>query len=179
MRTISPGGDSARIAAGTVAARVPMIPLIVSAHDWQVLDANVGMFSTRYVVQNSCAGLYPRYEAFGKREANAWFAAQSPGRRLVGLGTACLGTGGECRVDGFSHGNYLGAWEALMQAAITWGVARGATLGRVTVPAEDESKRASLASLGFREAASREQFDLDGRKAPSVRLEKALCRDAL
>ena len=45
------------------ADRIPMVPLLVSPHDWQVLDANAAMFSTRYSVQHSCMGLYRRYSA--------------------------------------------------------------------------------------------------------------------
>ena len=45
------------------ADRAPMIPLLVSPHDWQALDFNTGMMSTRYAVQDSCLGLYRRYMA--------------------------------------------------------------------------------------------------------------------
>ena len=38
---------SAMVVPATAAERIPMIPLIVSPHEWQVLDANIGMFSTR------------------------------------------------------------------------------------------------------------------------------------
>ena len=37
------------------ADRVPMIPLLVSPQDWQMLDSNTGMLSTRYAVQDSCS----------------------------------------------------------------------------------------------------------------------------
>ena len=49
-----------------------MIPLLISPHDWQVLDANTAMFSTRYSLQPSCMGLYRRYSAV---------AGDGPGRR--------------------------------------------------------------------------------------------------
>lgn len=38
--------------------RVPMIPLILTPHDSELLDANVGLYSCRYRMQNSCMGLY-------------------------------------------------------------------------------------------------------------------------
>ena len=81
----------ATITPGTAADRIPMIPLIVCPHDWQVLDANVNVYSTRYATQSSCMGLYPRYEALAEAGRGAWFAAYTDSGRLVGLSTAQLG----------------------------------------------------------------------------------------
>ena len=44
------------VRAPSPADRAPMIPLLVSPHDWRTLDANTGMQSTRYAVQDSCLG---------------------------------------------------------------------------------------------------------------------------
>ena len=41
--------------------RIPIIPLLVLPHDWQVLDSNAAMFSTRYATLNSCMALYRSY----------------------------------------------------------------------------------------------------------------------
>lgn len=168
--------DSARIATATAAVRVPMIPLLISPHEWQVLDANVGMFSTRYVVQNSCVGLYPRYKAVIREGRSAWFGARTGRGRLVGLSTVCLGKPGQCQVDGFTHQNYPGAWEDLVQAAMRWGVAHGAAFCWATVSAQDENKRSLFESLGFRKAGKGDKFNLDGldgRRVASLRLKKS------
>ena len=47
------------IVPGDASLRVPMIPLLLTPHDWQVLDGNlpVPMVSIRYAMQSSCMGL--------------------------------------------------------------------------------------------------------------------------
>ena len=59
------------IVPGDASLRVPMIPLLVTPHDWQVLDGNlpVPMLSTRYAVQSSCMGLCRKYYDLVKRDA--------------------------------------------------------------------------------------------------------------
>ncbi len=152
-----------------------MIPLLIFPHNWQVLDANLGMFSTRYVVQNSCMGLYPRYETLTRERRGAWFGARTSRGHLIGLSTVHLDKLNQCQVDGFTHQNYLAdAWENLIQAAIRWGIVRGASLCWAIVSAEDENKRSLFESLRFREVGTREEFNLDGRRVASVRLEKAI-----
>ena len=74
----------------SAAARVPIIPLMVSPHDWQVLDANAGMLSTRYAVQGSCMGLYRRYGYVIQDGRGAWFVAVAEDGRVVGQSTARL-----------------------------------------------------------------------------------------
>ena len=102
----------------SAAERVPMIPLLVTPHDAQVLDANVaGMYSTRQALQNSCMGLYPRYQKPIVDGKGAWFCARTSDARLVGMATVCLDGEGGCSVDGFAHRNFTAAWEALIQAA--------------------------------------------------------------
>ena len=80
--------DEVGIEPGSPAQRVPMIPLIVAPHDWWVLDANVALYSTRYIEQNSCMGLYPRYAKLVEQGTGAWFAARTRDGRLVGLASA-------------------------------------------------------------------------------------------
>ena len=118
---------------GTSAQRIPMIPLIVCPHDWQVLDANAGIFSTRYAVQSSCMGLYPKYDALLQQQSGTWFGAQTESGRLIGLATARLDESGVCHVDGFTHQCHLDAWADLMQRAVrtTRCLGRGETTGRV------------------------------------------------
>ena len=75
---------------GSAEDRIPMIPLILCPHDWQVLDANVQIHSTRYATQSSCMGLYPRYQAMTRDGRGAWFAARTGTGRVVGLSSARL-----------------------------------------------------------------------------------------
>ena len=158
---------------GTPAERIPMIPLLISPHDWQVLDANVTEFSTRYSSNKTCMDLYSKYASLAKDGRGAWFAARTDRGRLVGLSTARLGASGQCQVDGFTHGNHLRSWRDLVQEAISWGLARGATECEATISVEDEQKRSLFESLGFRQVAVGDAFNLDGRRVPSVRLDVA------
>lgn len=152
------------------ADRAPMIPLLVMPHDWQALDFNTGMFSTRYAVLDSCLGLYRRYNAIASDGRGAWFCASTDAGHVVGLSTARLDGEGGCRVDGFTHRDHLGSWEALIRAAVDWGRDKGASRIYAAVSVEDKEKRAMFESLGFRGADTGEPFDLNGRQMETVRL---------
>ena len=153
------------------ADRVPMIPLLVSPHDWQALDFNTGMMSTRYAVQDSCLGLYRRYMALAKDGRGTWFCASDELGQLAGLSTARLDAEGGCRVDGFTRGEQLDSWEALIGRAVDWGADRGASAIRATVSVEDEEKLALFESVGFRNVGADESFDLGGREVGTLRCE--------
>ena len=161
------------IAPATPAVRIPMIPLIVMPHDWQVLDANLtSMYSTRYCLQSSCMGLYPRYESVTEDGCGAWFAARAVAGHVVGLSTARLDCLGNCRVDGFVHKRFLDSWRDLIQAAVDWGLNHGAPVIRVLVSIEDEEKRALFESVGFGGSCPGKEFDLGGRYMRSVWMER-------
>ena len=161
-------GEAAVVPA-TPAVRIPMIPLLHAPHDWQVLDANAGMYSTRYCVQYSCMGLYRRYLAAVAGGAGDWYCARTPDGRVVGLATAC-GSGAACRVDGFAHPYFAAAWQDLMAAAMQRAAERGAGECRAVVCVEDEEKRALFEGLGFREAGTATDFELAGRAVGAVRM---------
>lgn len=162
---------AASVRTATPEVRIPMIPLLVAPHDWQVLDANARMYSTRYAVQHSCMGLYRRYHAITRAGQATWLAAYTDDGRAVGLSTARLDGSGGCQVDGFTHGRYADAWESLIRAALDWGASHGGSRCWAAVSVEDEEKRALFERLGFREAGAAEGFDLDGRTVSAVRTE--------
>ena len=162
------------IVKGTAAQRIPMIPLIVCPHDWQVLDANAGIFSTRYAVQSSCMGLYPKYDTIIQGQSGAWFGAQTDSGHLIGLATAQLDESGVCHVDGFTHQCRLDAWKDVIRAAMDWGADRGATEWCGTLSAEDEDKRSLFESLGFEAAGEGEAFTLGERQVPSALLKRSV-----
>ena len=167
-------GGRVSIQPGTPWERVPMIPLHVNRHDWQVLDANVGEFSTRYCSQKYCNTLYPAYEKLAEDGRGAWFAARTDTDRLVGLSSARMVDPGRCAVDGFAHHRYMDSWPELMEAAMGWGTENGAAVLEARLAVEDEEKRASFSSLGFVETGKGRDFDSDGRMIESVLAEKAL-----
>ena len=165
------------ITPGTAADRIPMIPLIVCPHDWQVLDANVNIYSTRYATQSSCMGLYPRYEALAAAACGAWFAAYTDSGRLVGLSTAQLGESNVCQVDGFTHQRYENVFDDLINAAVHWGTRHNADTVYATVSVEDEEKRARFEAVGFHAIGADQAFTLDEREVASVRLERPVDRE--
>ena len=158
------------IVPGEASLRVPMIPLLVTPHDWQVLDGNlpVPMVSTRYAVQNSCMGLCRKYYDLVKRDGSAWFAAKTSDDRLVGISTAWIDEANVCAVDGFIHTRYGDPYDALIGAAIEWG--RSQDAGRITtkLSVEDEDKQAAVESLGFRKGDVDGTFTLDDREVAAV-----------
>ncbi len=156
---------------GGPGVRVPMVPLIVTPHDWRVLDANTGIFSARYALVRSCMGLYPKYQALREGGRGAWFAARDGQRRIVGLSTGVLDDSRGCSVDGFTHGGSAGAWDDLLRASIEWGQANGASPVYSTACTEDEDRIARLEALGFRNAGPAPDFDLDGQTVSAVRME--------
>ena len=159
-------------APATPRLRVPMIPLIATPHDWHVLDANPGgMLSTRYRLQTSTMGQYPKYQAVAEDGRGAWFAAGTDDSRAVGLSSARLDEEGRCRVDAFTHRRFGVHWEALARAAMEWGEVRGASAFRARVSVEDEEKRGLFESLGFRAAGAGDDFELDSRAVGSLWLE--------
>ena len=165
------GIGSVEVREPSPADRAPMIPLLVSPHDWQALDFNTGMMSTRYEVQDSCLGLYRRYMALARDGCGAWFCASDERGQLAGLSSTRLDGEWGCQVDGFARGDKLDSWEALIGRAVDWGASRGASAIRAIVSVEDEEKLALFESVGFRNVGADESFDLGGREVGTLRLE--------
>ncbi len=166
-------GGRATVRPGTAWERVPMIPLHVTPHDWQVLDANVGEFSTRYWYWQYCNTLYPAYERLAGDGRGAWFAARTDTNRLVGLSSVRMADDGSCSVDGFAHHRYMDVWPELIEAAAGWSSRNGASVIETRLSVEDGEKRERMSSLGFVESRAGEDFDLDeGRTIPSVVAER-------
>lgn len=153
--------------------RIPMIPLLLSPHDWQVLDLNVDMLSIRYAGQDSCLGLYRRYAAMAKDGPGAWFCARSETGHVVGISSALAVDGRSYRVDGFTHLNHLGSWNELMQSAINWCSGRNTASTWTTVSFEDEEKLSLFESVGFKQTGQGEPIDLGGRQVRTLRCELA------
>lgn len=164
-------GDEVTVAESSPADRIPMIPLILCPHDWQVLDANTKVCSTRYSTQNSCMGLYVRFERI-RLSGGAWFAAKTAEGKVVGLSTARRDYGGAFQIDAFAHARYSDAWEELVQTAIGKSQELGEGRCYAVVSVEDEEKRSWFEVLGFRGTGAGEGFELDGRQVASVRMER-------
>ena len=148
-----------------------MIPLLLTPHDWQVLDGNLPepMISTRYATQNSCMGLCRKYYYLVKtsvipaQAGTQWFAAKTTDGRLVGIATAYINPDNTCNVDGFIHKRFNDSYEALINAAIDWGTRQHALQFATRLSVEDEEKRALFEELGFRTQALDGTFTIADR----------------
>ncbi len=167
------------ISPGTAHARIPVIPLLLTPHSEQILDANVGLLSTRYTRQDSCMGLYPRYAELAVG-GGAWFCGWSENRRLVGLCSVrpLAVTQGEsgwtAQVDGFVHRVARAAWRDLIEAALAWAIKEGASEALVVTSVEDELKRIQFEANGFCSDGAGDEIDIDGRRVGTVRLKRRL-----
>ena len=163
----------AKVGPASPGDRIPMIPLLLSPHDWQGLDLNVDMLSTRYAVQDSCLGLYRRYSAMAKDGPGAWFCARTESGRVIGVSSAHVMDDEGCRVDGFTHLNHLDSWNPLLQSAIEWCTRTNASPIWTSVSFEDEEKLALFESMGFRQTGQGEAIDLGIRQVRTLRCELA------
>ena len=151
----------ARVSLGDAEDQIPSYPLIVSPHDWQVLDANAGLFSLRYSLHRTFHGLFRAYERVVGDGRGARFAARTIDGRVVGMSTGRLHADGSCSLDGFVHHNYHESWHELITPAIEFGRSRGAELVRARVSREDFEKRKLFKELGFGEVGPAPEFVLD------------------
>jgi len=116
----------------------------------------------------------PRYDAVTGDGRGAWFAARTAGGKTVGLSTARVDDSHRAQIDAFAHQDFMGVWEALVQAAINWSASQGVSTCTASVCEEDQVKIASYGAMGFRTAGTGDAFDLDDRRVASVRMEKDL-----
>ena len=158
------------IVPGDASLRVPMIPLLLTPHDWQVLDGNlpVPMVSIRYAMQSSCMGLCRKYYDLVRLDGATWFAAKTDDDRLVGIATARTDDANVCSVDGFIHARYAASYDALIGAAIEWGRSQDAVRITTRLSVEDEDKQAAFESLGVRKGSLDGTFTLDDREVAAV-----------
>ncbi len=158
------------IVTGDASLRVPMIPLLLTPHDWQVLDGNLPtpVVSTRYAEQNSCMGLCRKYYYLVKRDNAEWFAAKTSDGRLVGIATGYIDADNVCHVDGFIHKRFNDSYKSLIDAAIEWGRERNATRFVARICAEDVEKRALFGDFGFRTGPIDGTFTISEREVPAA-----------
>jgi len=83
--------------------RVSIIPLILFGHPWIALDMNAELFSTRFFVQGSCMGLYPRYEKIIKDQGSVWILEHPASHLPVGILSVKVISGDRVSLDGFVH----------------------------------------------------------------------------
>ena len=151
----------AAVSSGDPGDQLPSYPLIVSQHDWQVLDANAGLMSTRYSFHRTFRGLYLKCANVGDDENGARFSATTSDGKVVGMSTARMDDDDSCAVDGFVHHRYPDSWNDLILAGIGFGESRGASAVHARVSREDIEKYQRFAALGFQEMGDAPDFVLD------------------
>ena len=174
---------TAKIVTGDASLRVPMIPLLLTPHDWQILDGNLPtpMISTRYAEQNSCMGLCRKYYYLLKSSPSRgeiqrgshcaeWFAAKTDDGRLVGIATAFIDSDGICHVDGFIHKRFIDSYEALIGTAMKWGEQRSSSRFVTRLSVEDEEKRSKFEALGFQVGPGDGTFTVGESEMPAQKM---------
>ena len=76
------------------------------------------------------------------------------------------------RLTASSHARFAAVWEALVQAAINAFPGQSASTCYAVVSVEDGEKQSLFESLGFRTTGPGEEFDLDGRRVASIRMDR-------
>jgi len=153
---------------GSAADRLGMIPLIVWPHEERVLDANLGLFSTCFTLQNSCMGLFPRYQELATERAGQWFVARTGRGSIVGLASVGIRDQQVVQADVFCHPNFPTASSELLDCCRDWATRQGAGQMRVQVATLDEGKRATLTSWGFVETGPAEEIQAAGESLTAV-----------
>ena len=162
--------DNIRISRGSAAQRLSMIPLIVCPHDWRILDANLNLFSTRFVLQKSCMGLFPRYQVLSQNPQAEWFTATTTLGCLVGLASAKLLNKKVAQIDGFSHPRFDSAHHKLLKQCLTWAIAQNVNRCQAIIAQADVAKQRAFMSLGFSESGPGEDIEMAGTILHTLRL---------
>ena len=159
----------------TPAARIPIIPLLVNPHDWHVLDANIGMYSTRYDTQHSCMGLYRRYSYINMDSKGEWFTSSTKDGRIVGISSAKLINKDIGQIDGFTNLRFQNCWDQLMNEAIKWVSAKGVKRISSKISVEDEEKQAKFSQIGFSLSSKKGKFEYACREVDSLEFVMDVC----
>ena len=149
--------------------RLPVIPLVLAAHNEQILDANLGLVSTRFSRQDRCMSLYPLYQRLTQVPGGQVMAAWTADECLVGLASANPSASERVYLDGFCHPQRLDCWDELMRGLLASCLHQGTTVCAV-VACEDEEKQARFEALGFVTDGVTEEIAVAEDRLPAQRL---------
>ena len=159
-----PGPVSVR--ALDASARLPVIPLVLVPHNWQILDANLGLVSPRFARQDRCMSLYPLYQQTAELPGGCALGAWTDDGCLVGLASGRPLPSGEIGVDAFCHPSFSDCWDELVLTALKSCPQGGAAV----VSAEDDEKRARFEALGFALEGDAADLPVGDHRLPALRL---------
>jgi GNAT superfamily N-acetyltransferase len=163
-----PDQGQVEVSVGCADHRLAMIPLVIDPHGWRMLDANLALFSTRYMDQDSCMGLFPRYQAVRDEGAGEWFAATTEAGCLVGLATARSRGPEIVQVDGFSQAGFAGVQRELIDRCLHWAQDRQAGRCEVLVACCDKEKKQVFELLGFSQTRIGPDIEMGGNPLPTL-----------
>jgi len=143
-------GDRINVLSGSASDRIPVIPLILFPHEWHVLDSNIGLYSTRFSLQRSCMGLYPRYQSMRSDYDGNWLVARNGINQVTGLISYRIDKLKRCYIDGFMHPGYLGHWGFFIDEAMSLAAEHGASSFLANLSSYDNEKIALFKSSSFR-----------------------------
>ncbi len=161
-----------QIRQGSPKDRIPIIPLIMLPHDWQILDSNTGIFSTRYATQNSCMSLYPKFANIKRSKQGTWFVLSTQEGKVIGISSISINKFNQCQIDGFTHKNYQKSWNELIQACLDWASKKNINDYYCVISKEDEEKMSLFKSLGFHTPKTSGQVTINDRPIETIRLIK-------
>jgi len=137
--------NNIKIVSGSPCFRLQIIPPIIFPHDEIILDYNTGIFSTRWFVQKSCMGLYPRYEKV--YSDGAWFVAVS-NKFVSGISSVRFHEENTAQVDGFCSINNKSVLLGLYRKTIRFAINSGACHIHVVADRADAKKNEFLVKMG-------------------------------
>ena len=154
---------SVRICCGGSNYQHTIVPLILVPHDLALLDWNTSLLSTKYFIQSSCEGLYPRYKEL--ETTGAWFVLKRSDNVIVGLASVKYQNNGVYSVDAFAHSDYQQNWlKLLYQGAIAWAYDNGAQSIQAFCAEQDEFKKYVLEDSSFEMTENTKLFEYAGVK---------------
>ena len=131
---------------GSPAFRYPLVPLVLYQGKGLIMDCNAELFSSMYIAQRSCAGLYPRYANIVK---NGGFFAGAVSDGVLFAVASILPTPSGRRMDFFAHPSA----EHILPDLIKFCEARGAEYALISDA--DEDKKSFLISQGYKKEERR------------------------
>ena len=143
---------------GEMSSRIPMIPLAIAHTDWVLLDINIELLSTLKEEQESCLGLFRRYDQIRMDNNGEFFTLNGDHDRLLGLSTAVEKYEGHYLIDGFTHPSHKDSFIDLLKAALNWCEAEGLNSCTMEIADTDQEKAELAGALGFKPTGEKSAF---------------------
>ena len=149
-------------------SRIPLIPLVLLPHNWSILDSNISLYSTSVEPQQSCLGLYRRYEYLRTHRQGEWFTLITKDERVLGISSAIHKGDNRYQVDGFCHSDHENSFSKLIETAIDWCKSKKAAEITFKIAKQDKSKEHLIRNVGFKTMNAEDYLESDTMKTQSL-----------